>query len=96
MFGIGWQELLIIAIVALLIVGPNKLPDLAKSLGKGFREFKKATDDVTEDLKGALKEDEKPVSDSAAKETVAAQKTETPETKQETAGAETGKKDNPT
>ena len=41
MFGIGWQELIIIAIVALLIVGPKKLPDLAKTLGKGFKEFQK-------------------------------------------------------
>ena len=60
MFGIGVQELIIIAIIALLIVGPKKLPDLAKTLGKGFREFKKATEGVTEDLKEALKEDEKP------------------------------------
>ena len=49
MFGIGMQELIIIAVVALLIVGPKKLPDLAKSLGKGFSEFRKATDDVKDD-----------------------------------------------
>ncbi|MEN6327660.1 MAG: twin-arginine translocase TatA/TatE family subunit, partial [Smithella sp.] len=51
MFGIGFQELLIIAVVALLIVGPKKLPDLAKTLGKGFNEFRKATDGITDDLK---------------------------------------------
>ncbi|MEQ8161822.1 MAG: twin-arginine translocase TatA/TatE family subunit, partial [Smithellaceae bacterium] len=50
MFGIGFQELLIIAVVALLIVGPKKLPDLAKTLGKGFHEFRKATDGLTDDL----------------------------------------------
>jgi len=54
------QELIIIAIIALLIVGPKKLPDLAKTLGRGFSEFKKATEGVTEDLKDTLKEDESP------------------------------------
>ncbi len=59
MFGIGMQELIIIAIIALIIVGPKKLPDLAKSLGKGFNEFKRATDGITDDIKETLKEDEK-------------------------------------
>ncbi len=58
MFGIGMQELIIIAVVALLIVGPKKLPDLAKSLGKGFSEFRKATDDVKDDLKKTFQEDD--------------------------------------
>jgi len=63
MFGIGMQELLIIAVIALLVVGPRKLPDLAKSLGKGFSEFRRAADGVTEDIKQAVKEDEKPKND---------------------------------
>ena len=46
MFGIGLPELLIILVVALIVVGPRKLPDLAKSLGKGMREFRKATDEI--------------------------------------------------
>lgn len=63
MFGIGFQELLIIAIIALLIVGPKKLPDLAKTLGKGFSEFRKATDGISDDLKQAMQNDEKPKDD---------------------------------
>ncbi len=59
MFGIGMQELIIIVIIALIIVGPKKLPELAKTLGKGFSEFKRATDGITDDLKETMKEDEK-------------------------------------
>lgn len=55
MFGIGVSELLIIIVVALLVVGPKRLPDLAKSLGKGFSEFKKATEGVTESIKDTLR-----------------------------------------
>jgi len=45
MFGIGMPELVIIMVIALIVIGPQKLPDLARSLGKGLAEFKKATDD---------------------------------------------------
>jgi Tat protein translocase TatB subunit len=94
MFGIGWQELLIIAIVALLIVGPKKLPDLAKSLGKGFREFKSATEGVTEDLKDALKEDEKPKADDGLKDSLLVKKTDAEQAKSDDSG-DSGKKQNP-
>jgi len=50
MFGIGMPELIIIMVVALIVIGPKKLPDLARSLGKGMAEFKKATQDIKETL----------------------------------------------
>jgi TatA/E family protein of Tat protein translocase len=48
------QSLALVAAIALVVVGPDKLPDLAKTLGKGFSEFKKATEGITDDLKGSL------------------------------------------
>lgn len=50
MFGIGMTELLLILVVALIFIGPKKLPELAKSLGKGFAEFKRATQDFKESV----------------------------------------------
>jgi Tat protein translocase TatB subunit len=50
MFGIGLPELIVIMVVALLVVGPSKLPELAKSLGRTFQEFRRMAEDVKETL----------------------------------------------
>ena len=58
MFGIGMPEMLVILALALIVIGPKKLPDLAKSLGRTMREFKKATSEFKEtiQLEGELSE----------------------------------------
>jgi len=50
MFGIGMPEMLMILAIALIVIGPKKLPDLAKSLGRAMREFKRATSEFKETL----------------------------------------------
>ena len=50
MFGIGMPEMILILAVALIVIGPKKLPDLAKSLGKAMGEFKRATSDLKESM----------------------------------------------
>lgn len=50
MFGIGGQELLIILVIALIVLGPKKLPDLAKSLGRMMGEFQRATSDLKREI----------------------------------------------
>ena len=51
MFGIGMPELLLILGLALIVLGPKKLPELAKTLGKGLAEFRRATDDLKSEFR---------------------------------------------
>jgi sec-independent protein translocase protein TatB len=53
MFNIGPGELVVILLLALILLGPKRLPDAAKAVGKGLREFRRAT----EDLKGTLEQE---------------------------------------
>ena len=50
-FNIGPGELILILVIALVVLGPGKLPDVAQSLGKSLREFRKAASDVTDAAK---------------------------------------------
>ena len=50
MFGMGMPEILLILAIALIVIGPKKLPDLAKSMGRAMREFKKATSELKESM----------------------------------------------
>ncbi|MPY65432.1 twin-arginine translocase TatA/TatE family subunit [Deinococcus sp. SDU3-2] len=53
---IGPAELLVILVIALLVFGPKKLPELGKSLGSGIREFRRSTQGLKEELEGSLRE----------------------------------------
>jgi Tat protein translocase TatB subunit len=68
MFGIGMSELLVILVIALIFIGPKRLPEIAKGLGRAVNEFRRATDDIKKEvqkvedlgqktLSDALKED---------------------------------------
>ncbi len=56
MFNIGFPELLIILAIALIVFGPNKLPELAKAFGRAMREFKKATEEVKESFEAETRD----------------------------------------
>jgi sec-independent protein translocase protein TatB len=68
MFGIGMPELILILAVALIVIGPKKLPDMARSLGRALGEFKKATRELKEtiDIEGSVSNN-KPGSDDVKK-----------------------------
>jgi sec-independent protein translocase protein TatA len=51
MFGLGVPELIVIAVIALVVFGPGKLPEMGKSLGEAIRGFKKAVDEPDETKK---------------------------------------------
>ncbi|NIS61590.1 MAG: twin-arginine translocase subunit TatB [Proteobacteria bacterium] len=56
MFGIGMPELLVILGLALIILGPKKLPEIARGLGRAMREFRRATNDIREQFDEETKE----------------------------------------
>ncbi len=60
---LGFQELLLIFVVALLVFGPKKLPELGKSLGKGLKEFKRATNDIKSSWEEQVRDVEKDLTD---------------------------------
>jgi sec-independent protein translocase protein TatA len=58
---IGVPGLILILVVALVIFGPNKLPEIGRAFGKSIREFKKATEGLADDIKEEMKDEIKEV-----------------------------------
>ncbi len=59
MFGLGFPELMLIFVIALIVFGPKKLPELGRSVGRALSEFKKASEEFQESMKAEMKEVEK-------------------------------------
>jgi Tat protein translocase TatB subunit len=80
MFGIGMPELMVIMVVALVVLGPKRLPEIARALGKGLAEFRRATADVNEELRKAQRaiEEEARAAEAAARRAAADKKTAAP------------------
>jgi sec-independent protein translocase protein TatA len=57
MFNIGPLELMVILVIALLVVGPRRLPEVGRSIGRGIREFRKAQEEVHKTIQSALNEE---------------------------------------
>ena len=58
MFGIGSTELLIILVVALIVIGPSKLPEIAKTLGRAMAEFRRVSSDVKRTIETEVEKEE--------------------------------------
>jgi sec-independent protein translocase protein TatA len=55
---VGWNELVVILVIVLVIFGPRRLPELAEAMGKSIRKFKEASRDVEEEITTAVKKEE--------------------------------------
>jgi sec-independent protein translocase protein TatA len=60
---ISGQEIFLIVLVVLVLFGANKMPELAKGLGKGMREFRKAADDIKREIENSTTEIKKDIND---------------------------------
>ena len=58
MFGLGYQELLLILVIVVILFGAQRLPDLAKSLGSSVKEFKKGVNEITKDDTAPRRDDD--------------------------------------
>ena len=68
MFGIGVPEFILILVIGLIVFGPGKLPEMARSLGKGMREFKKATNALSQAINEPIDTPVRPQQQAAAQQ----------------------------
>jgi len=76
MFGLGIPELIVIFVIALVVFGPKKLPDLGKALGRGIAEFKKASQDMKDSIESEVRSVERSIEVDKIKAEVEAKETE--------------------
>jgi sec-independent protein translocase protein TatA len=80
MFGLGFGEILIVLLIALIFIGPKKLPELAKGLGKGIRDFQNAAKGFSDHVQETVNESPKPELKDAPKVADASQHNEDSQT----------------
>ena len=80
MFGMGMQELIVIFVIALLIFGPKKLPEIGRSLGRSLGEFRRASEELKEGLMTELSVEEEKPSAAAGQQEQESPKAEAPPT----------------
>jgi len=78
MFGIGMPELILILALALIVLGPKRLPEIARTLGKGLSEFRRATDELKDELRQVDLENESSPKKPHPAETYPTESAETP------------------
>jgi sec-independent protein translocase protein TatA len=88
MFDIGIQEILLILAIALIVVGPKKLPEIGRTIGKSLREFRKASSEVRDHLSLGLDDDDDDGAAPAAGSTWASSITQPPAQRNGSAGQE--------
>ncbi|MDF1580970.1 MAG: twin-arginine translocase TatA/TatE family subunit [Desulfuromonadales bacterium] len=66
MFGIGMPEMLMILALALIVIGPKRLPDIARALGRGYSEFRRATDELKNTISTEVNQSNRPPSSPSA------------------------------
>lgn len=57
MFNIGPAEMIVILIIALIVFGPKRLPEIGRTVGKGLREFRRASQDIRDEFEGSLQDE---------------------------------------
>jgi TatA/E family protein of Tat protein translocase len=93
MFGIGMPELILILAIALIVLGPKRLPEIARALGKGLSGFRRATDELKEELRQVDEDIERSSPQATPQDDpFLAKKTETPPTPSPTPPAEESEK----
>lgn len=93
-FNIGPFELILVLVIVLILFGPGKLPDIGNAIGKGVREFRKASSDLEDSIRGEVTQAVEPAAKPAQSETTPAQSATTPaqpvENKEQQAVASSG------
>lgn len=88
MLGLGFGELVLIFLIALIFIGPKKLPELAKGLGQGLKEFQKAAKGFNDQLQDSLNEENKPKELETTKVSDATQQIEDTKTENQSSSSE--------